>query len=181
MSRNQKISKAHCEKPVLGIESEITLLRERLEKMDRLALENRVEDLRQKYHNVWKNTRIALVEDVPLVSDYIVDLFDLIGINGENSRFRRFENGETLLDNLHDENYDVFLLDAELKGKLSGPDLVPQIKSLNPEAIVIGRTGSQTQLAEFKKTDVDRAIFKDPKEDPLSMFEKILSTKLPKS
>lgn len=154
------------------------MLYEKLKRMDREALTSRVKALKDRYSKFWEGARIAIVENTEIDSDYLRDMFGLVGISPINSGFEHFVSGESLLGSISDGvQFDVFIIDGELQGVIKGQDLVAEIRLQAPDAIIIGRTGSMESFEKFKEQDVDLALFKDPREDPLDTIERILKTR----
>lgn len=142
--------------------------------METQTITDRIKSLGLKYKEDWKDKRVAIVEDTRFEQDVLQEMFRVLGF--ENLKISEFPSGETFLGSLEDDpnRFDVAILDGELRGLMSGPQIVLEAKDKNSKLKLVGRTARKDYVTEFTRNGAEVSILKDPRSF-LQDFEKILN------
>ena len=137
----------------------VEILKRIFDNMEIQEIENRINEITGKYKADWKGKRIAILEDDPDQQELLELMIDTIA-GKNNTTIKKYNSSPAHIDGLNDGDkvFDLIIVDGDLRGHETGSQ---GIKRLNDRELkIIARTGSETELSEFKNEGVDLAIFK---------------------
>lgn len=121
---------------------------------------------------------IAICDDEKIYLEKIEKIFiNYTNEYGIKVKHKNYVNSGFLLDDIQEANYDIYILDIEMP-KISGTDIVKEIRKYSPEAIVIFVTFHMKYTLESFELEIFRYIPKNLIETYLPLALQAAFTKL---
>lgn len=138
---------------------------------------NICKECKDSENNRKRNLKILIVDDDNIMSEQLREILCEIW----NHEVITVDEGSRCISHIHDNNYDLVLMDYMMDG-LNGPETARIIKNFKNCPLIFGFTGfsSEDAIKNCKSSEMDGVIFKpidDKKLDIISLLISSLETK----